>query len=88
MSADKRKRFYRACELLREINTGVYIAPSLSNHRGRFGLKNPVIRYIVARGLAKIVRKPRYPGPPSAVPASRHTLLETGFPWARPHRRV
>lgn len=78
MSADKRKRFQRACDLLREVNNGRYLPPTLSGH-GRWSLRNPTIRYIVDRGMAKLKRV-------RGTFARNHTVIDTGVPWARQYR--
>lgn len=82
MSANKRKRFQRACELLREVNNGRYLPPSI-NGRGRWSLKNPTIRYIIARGMAKLVRRPKGNWNRTIT----NTKIDTGVPWAREYRR-
>jgi hypothetical protein len=79
MSADKRKRFHRACDLLRRLNGGHWHPGSVSG-RGELSLKNPVVRYIVQRDMAKIVRvyhRPSFAGYPL-----RRTYIDTGYPWA------
>ena len=75
MSNDKRKKFRRACDFLYEVNNGAYPCPSL-NGRGRWSLRNPVIRYVVKRGMAKIVRV-QHGG------SATRTYVDTGIRWAR-----
>lgn len=80
MSADKRKRFRRACEYLRDINCGHYRPTPLS---GRC-LRDPTVRYILRRGMAKVVRV--YHAPSHAGYSLRRTYIDTGYPWARSGR--
>ncbi|WBU27634.1 hypothetical protein OOZ54_13270 [Rhodopseudomonas palustris] len=60
MSSDKRKRFHRACALLREVNriSGDEGCVGQSG-RGLFSTKNPVVRYCLERGMARMERRHR-----------------------------
>jgi hypothetical protein len=80
VSADKRKRWNRACARLREINCGDYSPAPLDARDAR----DPVIRYIVRKGMARIVRVAH--GPAYGGYTLRRTKLDTGFPWARQNR--
>jgi hypothetical protein len=63
MSADKRKRFPRACALMREVNLLTRDAGCIEQSgRGRFSTKNPVVRYCLDRGLARMERRLRWKG--------------------------
>lgn len=83
MSSDKRKRFHRACALLREVNCGAFAPARLSGGRHKWGTRNPVIRYIIERGMARVVRVPAYRGHKITT---RNTIIDTGVPWARGRR--
>jgi hypothetical protein len=76
MSSDKRRRFFRACALLREVNCGRYLPPTLSGGKHKWGMRNPTIRYVVERGMAQIKRV-------RGTCSRNHTILDTGAPWAR-----
>lgn len=81
MSSDKRKKFRRACELLREVNTSHYHGPWI-NGRGRFSLKNPTLRYILKRGMATLKRV-KWSDSRNGLYDLRRTKIDTGVPWAR-----
>lgn len=60
MSADKRKRFPRACALMREVNALTRDSGCIEQSgNGRFSPRNPVVRYCIERGMAKMARLPR-----------------------------
>jgi hypothetical protein len=81
MSRDKRKKFERACAFLRDLNNSHYAPPQL-NKRGPYSMRNPTLRYIVKRGLAKLVRINWSRSRNGRYDLTR-TKIETGFPWSR-----
>lgn len=80
MSSDKRKRFLRACALLREVNCSRYLPPTLSGGKHKWGTRNATVRYIVDRGMATLKRV-------RGTYSRNHTVLDTGVPWARRHEK-
>jgi hypothetical protein len=83
MSKDKRKRFQRACELLREANCAPWPQPTMrtltGGSRAKWGTRNPTIRYILERGMARLGRIPKAGRRSEKV---FNTVLDTGVAWA------
>ena len=77
MSNNKRKRLARAYAYLREVNNGPFPVTSLSG----WHLRNPTLRFVLRRGLAKLKRISWDYG----SVRNKRTVLDTGVPWSRRH---